>query len=164
MAKIERIGEFNRINLAASVGENGVNLKEDVLVVQAMLKHSIEEHPFFKDFKIPEPTGTMTPYWIRIIRHFQRYAKKFMKENVFVDGRIDRATGEKAFGKRVLWTILCLNYRLLEVTILSGGGSEFQSLCRRFPELNGILELPVGSLDLPLEGGSRVGTLNLGLE
>ena len=40
MAKLETFFIMEEINVTASVGKNGVNLKEDVMVVQALLKYA----------------------------------------------------------------------------------------------------------------------------
>lgn len=165
MAKIERFPWGNVINLTASVGLNGVNLRDDVMVVQAMLKHAPERRGAFGSFKLPSPTGMMTPQWIEIIKDYQRYLRQKRNEKVSVDGKINRAIGETVLGKRAKWTILCLNMELLELRLLDGGvRNEIADLFHHYPQLNGILEIPVGSLNLPLEGGSGVGSLDLGLE
>lgn len=168
MANIEIFsGDIKNINLTASVGKNGVNLKDDVMVVQAMLKYALEERPFFRSFKFPRPTGTLTEDTSAIIKEYQRYLRRKNKLSISVDGVIDRAIGEKAFGKSGYWTILCLNSDLLETRIVRGGeGNQFEDLCRRFPQLYEVLEdIPVGSLDLSLEPSiQRIGSLNLGLE
>lgn len=169
MAQIEKFfGDIENINLTASVGENGVNLKDDVMVVQAMLKYALVERPFFRKFKFPEPTGAMDKETAILIKEYQRYLRKNDKLSVSVDGVISRAVGEKAFGKRGWWTILCLNAHVMEARIFSGGaGNQFEDLCRKFPQLYAVLDdIPVGTLGLSLESSVRrvVGTLNLGLE
>jgi hypothetical protein len=168
MAKIETFfGDNELINLTASVGENGVNLKDDVMVVQAMLKYALEERPYFRKLKFPEPTGAMNDETKILIREYQRYLRRKDKNDVAVDGIIDRAIGEKPFGRRGQWTILCLNTHVLAARLYSGGeGSEIQDLCRKFPQLHSVLDnIPVGSLNLTLEPSiQRVGSLNLALE
>jgi hypothetical protein len=169
MAKIETFfGDRKLLNVTASVGENGVNLKGDVMVVQAMLKYALEEIPYFRKFKFPEPTGAIDDDTKLLIKGFQRFLRKQDDLRVAVDGVIDRAIGEKPFGKRLTWTILSLNAQVLEMRLLrgGGGGSEIQDLCRRYPQLYSVLDdAPVGSLGLSLEPSSRgVGSLNLGLE
>ena len=168
MAMIEKIyGGIEIINLTASVGENSVNLKDDVMVVQAMLKYSLRENPAFSNFKLPEPTGAMNDQTKVLIKEYQRFMNRKRKGGISVDGVIDRAVGERPFGRRGEWTIFCLNSQVLEARLLSGGeGNEFEDLCRRFPQLYAVLDnLPVGSLRLSLEGARRgVGTLNLALE
>lgn len=169
MAKIETFyGSIENINLTASVGETGVNFKDDVMVVQAMMKYALEERPFFRQFKFSGPTGTMDAQTAELIKGYQRYLRKKNKLSISVDGVIDRAIGERAFGKKGHWTILCLNTDVLEMRLLRGGtGNQFQDLCRRYPQLYAILEdIPVGTLDLVLEpsAAALVGSLNLGLE
>ena len=169
MAQIEVFfGDCHQINLTASVGENGVNLKDDVMVVQAMLKYALEERYYFRKFKFPAPTGTIDNETKKLIWEYQRYLRKNDKKiSISVDGLIDRAAGDKAFGKRGFWTILSLNGHVMEMLLLRGGvGNYFQDICRRYPQLNAVLDdIPVGELDLSLEPSiQRVGTLNLGIE
>lgn len=131
MAKIERFPWGNVINLTASVGENGVNLKNDVLVVQAMLKHAPEKRGAFGKVKLPEPNGVMNRFWIDIIKDYQRYLRRKQNVKVAVDGKIDRAIGETVFGRRTRWTILCLNSEIMEMRLLDGGGeNEIKDLFR----------------------------------
>ena len=168
MARIENFfGGRQLINLTASVGKNGVNLKGDVMVVQAMLKYSVAEHPYFRRYKFPEPTGAMNDETKHLIERYQKFLRRKDKIDVAVDGVIDRAIGEKPSGRRGQWVILCLNTQVLVARLLGGGeGSEIQDLCRRYPQLHTALDdVPVGSLGLTLEPSVQgVGSLNLGLE
>jgi hypothetical protein len=168
MAKIEIFfGERELINLTASVGKNGVNLKDDVMVVQAMLKYALKEIPYFRRLKFPTPTGAMNNETKILITEYQRFLRRKDKNDLAVDGVIDRAVGEKPFGRRGLWTILCLNSHVLVARLLGGGeGNEIQDLCRKYPQLHSVLDnVPVGSLNLTLEpSAARVGSLNLALE
>jgi hypothetical protein len=166
MARMEKFfGGMDKINVTASVGENSVNSKDDVMVVQAMLKYALEKRSYFRRFKFPEPTGTFDRETAALIREYQRYLRRKNNAPISVDGVISRAVGEKPFGSSGLWTILYLNSDVLEMRLLSGGeGNEFEVLCRKFPQLFAVLEdVPVGSLGLSLEP-SGTGTLNLGLE
>jgi hypothetical protein len=165
MAKIEKFyGDILMINVEASVGARGVNNKNDVMVVQAMLKYALEGRPFFRSMRFPEPTGVMDGATSELIRQYQRYLRVKDKVNVSVDGVISRAVGERAFGKRGKWTILCLNTHVLEARLLRGGnGNHFQDLCSKFPQLRSVLDdIPVGTLNLQLES-SGVGSLGLTL-
>lgn len=169
MARIEKFfGDVDNINVSASVGKGGVNFKDDVMVIQAMLKYALAERPFFRRYKFPEPTGTINDETKILIKEYQRFLRKLDKTSVSVDGIIDRAVGEKAFGRRGWWTILCLNTHVMEARVLSGGeGNQIEDLCRKFPQLYAVLDdIPVGTLGLSLESSVRrvVGTLNLGLE
>jgi hypothetical protein len=168
MARIEKFDGGDYINLNASVGRDGINLASDVMIVQAMIKFSYEEMRVINGkSRLPELTGRMTEQWVEIIKDYQRYLKHKEGFRISVDGKISRAVGKTAFGRRGEWTILCMNKHLLYVALLKSGrgeGNEFQQLCRRFPQLNALLEIPVGELDLTLEGGTRVGSMNLGLE
>jgi len=144
-----------------------VNFKDDVMVVQAMMKYSLEDRPFFRKYKFPEPTGTMDGVTAVLVKEYQRFLRKIDKMSVSVDGIIDRAVGEKAFGRRGWWTILCLNTHVMEARVLRGGeGNQIEDLCRKFPQLYAVLDdIPVGTLGLSLEPSiRRVGSLNLALE
>lgn len=165
MAKIETFFNHPHINLTASVGEGGVNLKDDVMIVQAMLKYALDVRLYFSKMQFPEPTGTICPQTVKIIREYQRFIRKVERASVSVDGVIDRAVGERAFGRRGTWTILSLNANVLEMRLFKGGvGNEFQELCRQFPQLNSVIDVPVGDLNLTLESSRNAGTLNLALE
>lgn len=168
MARIEKFfGDVDNINVSASVGKGGVNFKDDVMVIQAMLKYALAERPFFRRYKFPEPTGTINDETKILIKEYQRFLRKLDKTSVSVDGIIDRAVGEKAFGRRGWWTILCLNTHVMEARVLSGGeGNQIEDLCRKFPQLYAVLDdIPVGTLGLSLEPSiQRVGSLNLALE
>ena len=167
MAGIEKFyGGVNQINVTASVGENGVNLKDDVMVVQAMLKYALDKRWHFRNFKFPEPTGVIDSDTKTLIAEYQKYLRRKSKVSVSVDGLINRAIGDRPFGKRGEWTILCLNTHLSQMVLYKGGvGNQFQALCTEYPQLDAVLDIPVGSLDLSLEPSvQRVGTLNLALE
>ena len=167
MAKIEKFyGGIGQINVTASVGETGVNLKDDVLVVQAMLKYALEDREYFKKFKFSAPTGAIDNNTKTLIAEYQKYLRRKQNITVSVDGLIHRAVGERPFGKRGEWTILCLNTHLSEMVLFKGFvGNQFQALCREYPQLDTVLDIPVGSLDLSLEPSiQRIGSLNLGLE
>jgi hypothetical protein len=167
MAQIENFsgGEKN-INLTASVGKNGVNLKDDVMVVQAMLQYALKGKKHFKEMRFPEPLGIMNNETKNLIKEYQRFLKRKLGVSVSLDGVIDRAIGDKAFGRNGAWTILWLNGHVMERRLLKGGiGNHFQDLCLMFPQLNEVLEIPVGELELTLESSPlKVGSLGLTLE
>ena len=169
MAKLETFFIMEEINVTASVGKNGVNLKDDVMVVQALLKYALPERHYFRGMKFSEPTGTMDETTLSLIKRFQIYLRKVRKLSVSVDGRIDSAKGRKAFGRKGKWTIQMLNDEALEMFLLSGSKSEsyIHEICRRFPQVaNAIGELPVGTLGLTLEPSAErgIGSLGLALE
>lgn len=169
MAKIYRRHEWSEINVSASVGRNGVNNKSDVLVVQAMLKYGLEGRTYFKGDRFPEPSGTMDEATLNLIRKYQKYLRRRNGVSVSVDGRIDPAKGETAFGKKGKWTIQMLNADVLEWYIVFGkeGDNYIHSLCMKYPQVMGAIggDVPVGSLGLsPESSPALVGTLNLALE
>ena len=83
--------------------------------------------------------------------------------------RIDPAKGERAFGKRGMWTILMLNGDAMESWLLKGGknSSYLRDIGAHYPAFQAAIGDGVGTLGLELEGsGSNggVGTLGLTLE
>jgi hypothetical protein len=163
MAKIERIGfdpkapndpelQTDIINVSAAVGANGVNYKDDVIVVQALLKYSLERHPKFKDVELPEPTGAFIGATARLIKKYQRYQTRD-GQDVAIDGRIDPIKGGVfAYGTKKWWTLYALNVEAIRPTILEGHTSPIKAICDRWSIVKTILEKNgVGSLNLALE-------------
>jgi hypothetical protein len=139
------------INVTATVGVNGVNLKDDVMVVQALLKFALESYQAFQGTEFPEPTGTDIKATTKIIKKFQRFYKRIHNE-VPIDGRIDPARGRYVYGTKTEWTIFSLNVVALENTLFNGGGNPIEQICKRWPSVREILdESSVGSLGLALE-------------
>ncbi len=95
MAKLETFFELEEINVTASVGSNGVNLEDDVMVVQALLKYALAERGFFRKMTFSEPTGTMDDNTKSLIKQFQRFVRKMNNADISVDGRIDARTFRK---------------------------------------------------------------------
>lgn len=167
MAKVELFLGNQNINLNGSVGKNGANLKNDVMVVQAMLKFALEGRSGFRNLRFPFPTGLINDETIELIKEYQRFERK-TGVRLSVDGRIDPAKGVKAFGRKGFWTILALNTLVMERWLLNGGrhNNPIEALCRQFPQLfSAIVNVPSGTLNLPIESSiKRVGSLNLSLE
>lgn len=141
------------INVTATVGANGVNLKEDVMVVQALLKLALEPNPDFRGVEFPEPTGTFNEATAQLIKKYQRNHNRRHTQKVSIDGRIDPARGgHYAFGTKKLWTIFSLNIKALETAILYGYKDPVEEICKRWNSIRGILiNNGVGSLGLELE-------------
>lgn len=161
MAKIETIN-YNPnnagdtaeiINVSATVGTNGVNNQDDVIVVQALLKYALEERVDFRDVTFPEPSGTYSRATALIIKKFQRYNNRSFGKKVSIDGRIDPAKGGAfAFGTRKHWTIYSLHVEALGIALISGDISPIEGICRRWPFIRKILNPHgVGTLGLELE-------------
>jgi len=169
MAQVYSRYDWQEINVTGSVGRGGVNAKNDVMVVQAMLKYALEERAQFKNDRFPAPSGTINEETIQMIYKYQRYLRSKLKIRVSVDGRIDPAKGERAFGSKGQWTIQSLNGDVMEAwLVFKGGGDNYiEALCRKYPQVLNALggSIPVGSLSLSLEPSvPLVGSLNLGLE
>jgi len=169
MAEFYKVMDWEEINVSASVGNGGVNSKDDVLVVQAMLKYALEARSYFIGEKFPEPNGTMDAATMELIRKYQQYLRRKVKIPISVDGRIDPAKGAAAFGKKGKWTIQMLNADVMEMWLIvhGGNGNHIEDLCRKYPQVSAAFggRIPVGTLGLRLEPAAPiVGSLNLGLE
>lgn len=161
MAKIETIG-FNPnnsedqtqiINVSSPVGTGGANQRDDVIVVQALLKYALEGRSDFRDIGFPEPCGAFVKTTAQIIKKYQRYNNRRDQVRVAIDGRIDPAKGGAyAFGRRKHWTIYSLNIEALEMALLNGHGSPLEGICKRWSFIRPLLERNgVGTLGLELE-------------
>lgn len=161
MAKIETVGFNPRnpddkakiINVSASVGANGVNNSEDVIVVQALLKYALGERREYWDAEFPEPSGAFIDSTARLIKKFQRHNNRAQNVRVAIDGRIDPVKGGAyAQGTKKHWTIYSLNVSALEIALLNGHNSAIEGICKRWSFIQGILSKNgVGSLGLELE-------------
>ena len=169
MAKIDVINDFEFLNVTAAVGANGVNLKDDVVVVQALLHYALRKRGGFRGLKFPVVSGGMDNGTTEMIRRFQNYIKKspWHRFKVATDGRIDPAKGEGVTGKKRRWTILELNYMALEMWLLdsASNGGFINDISVRDPIVGEVLANSVGSLGLSLEPSRPpVGSLRLTLE
>lgn len=140
------------INISASVGAGGVNLQQDVIVVQALLKHALEPVWDFREVKFPEPTGGDIRTTTEIIKKFQRYNNRKTNQPVPIDGRIDPIKdGRYAYGTNKFWTLYALQSKALEISLFSGNSHPIEAICRRWSAVKAALENSVGSLGLALE-------------
>ncbi|REJ77490.1 MAG: hypothetical protein DWQ47_14020 [Acidobacteria bacterium] len=169
MANLYRFHDWVEINVSASVGKNAVNNKDDVIVVQAMLKYALEWRTYFGSAPFPRPTGAVDSATLALIRKYQQYLRRTRGSKISVDGRIDPAKDRAAFGKKGQWTIQMLNGDVAEGWLVwdRPGDNPIHSLYMEYPEIRNAIgdNIPVGKLGLSLEPSNRpVGTLNLGLE
>jgi len=168
MAKLEKISGIVRVNVDGSVGLNGVNSKDDVVAVQALLKYAMAERPHWNKLTFPEPNGVVDRITLSFIRRFQKHARSIAGGGVAIDGRIDPAIGERAFGRRGMWTMVMLNIYALETWFYMGSKNSnyIRDIRLRFPAFNAAIGSDgVGSLDLELEPSvAGIGTLGLSLE
>jgi hypothetical protein len=165
MARIEKISDMNQVNLSASVGRNGVNNKNDVLAVQALMKYGLEDNPDWRGMRFPEPTGTFDGLTLALIKRYQRHLKRLVS-SAKVDGRIDPAKGTFTAGGRVMWTILSLNSDAMATWIFNKqiGSGYIHAIGQIYPAFKSAIgDGGVGTLNLELEG-SGIGTLGLELE
>lgn len=169
MANVYKRHNWKEINVSASVGKDGANVREDVAVIQAMLKYALEWREYFKGDRFPEPTGMVNADTLYLIEKYQRYLRHKSGMKISVDGRIDPARGERAFGSNGQWTIQALNGEVLErfVVLATPGDNYIHALSLQYPQVRRALggNVPVGTLSLTLESKPEpVGTLDLGLE
>ena len=167
MPHLEEFYGNRQVNLGAAVGARGVNSKDDVIAVQALLKYAMSGRPAFKGVSFPEPTGALDQATVSLIRRYQAFARRRSNGGVSVDGRIDPAKGERAFGKRGMWTILMLNGDAMETWLLKGGknSSYLRDIGFHYPAFQAAIGDGVGTLGLELEGSDGgIGTLGLELE
>lgn len=163
MAKIDRIGfdpqapadpdqQTDIINVTATVGANGVNNPEDVIIVQALLKFALEPRPDYRGVRFPEPSGANVVTTAQIIKKYQRHQSR-SGSRVSIDGRVDPLKGGiYAYGKKKMWTIYTLNLDAVETALLSGAGDPIKAICRRWSVVDRILNKNgVGTLGLELE-------------
>lgn len=166
MAKIMMINGFELINVSGSVGKNAVNFKDDVMVVQALLKYTLSHLQPFRGVNFPTPTGAIDRDTVRLIRQFQEYWNRKVKNvKLAIDARVDPVR-EGDTGGTLGKTIDKLNGAAFEAWFLSGQKNEnyISDICKRFPQLNSIFTEGVGTLGLSLEPSApRAGTLNLAL-
>lgn len=141
------------INITATVGVGGVNLEQDVIVVQALLRYALESVGDFQEVNIPEPTGGDVRTTAAIIKKFQRYQNRTERRPVSIDGCIDPIQGKTpfAYGTNKLWTLYALHQRAMETSLLSGNPNPIDAICRRWSAVKTVLENSVGSLGLALE-------------
>jgi hypothetical protein len=148
---------MSEINVSRSVGRGGVNSRNDVLVVQALMKYALPGRPGFHISDFSQPDGYMGPRTIRLIEKYQRFLRKNCKERISVDGRIDPGKGAIASGRKLKYTIRMLNRHALDAYAMEffkegDGGNFIADLVRKFPEIRmAIPNLPAGSLQLALE-------------
>jgi len=128
--------ELNFFNVSSSVGRTGVNNTDDVYLVQAMLR----ELPDRKRGDItlnecPIPTGTLDYRTQNLIKKYQYFFVN-RDDRVVSDGMISHAKGLQPNGSRRHWTIIRLNFDLLEVATLNANISVFDYLMNKYPRLS----------------------------
>jgi hypothetical protein len=163
MPKVETIDGWPVINVSASVGRGGVNLREDVLVVQALFKYTLVKGEAFRGEPLPEPTGAFDRVTERTIKKYQRLAKRNYGSlgNIVVDGRIDPAANGSSYlpGSNKRYTIILINaeadlrYRCYPDRV--GRGGFVNDICARYPHVEAALKNSVGTLGLSLEGDEK---------
>ena len=145
------------INVSASVGRGGINKRDDVMVIQALMKYGLEGIDWFRGEIFPAPNGIADQGLIKKIERYQRYLRS-TNRRVSVDGRIDPARGMRTGrNNNLMYTIQQLNSQAEGRCVMMY--NDFKNLDRyiddirqKYPQVDAILS------------GTNVGTLNLGLE
>ena len=169
MPKIETLNGFKTINVTAPVGKRGVNLRDDVIVVQGLFRYALEGSARFPEVASIKPNGVMDERMMRLIRKYQELARRDYGSlgNVTADGRISPAKSGGVPGKNTRWTIVLLNEEAdmrYHQQIGRAPGGFINDICERIPEVADVLANSLGTLGLSLESSApRVGTLRLRL-
>lgn len=120
MPEVIMINDFEYLNVSHTVGRGGVNHPDDVIVVQAMLKLIRDNH--LKGIRVadrPAPTGTLTKDTLKLIRTFQSAQEEVTGFKTYESGSIQKAVGGRtAHGTKRFWTIISLNYALMDAMLL----------------------------------------------
>ena len=153
MAKVIDIEGVENINIGATVGVKGMNLREDVMVIQALMNYALKGRPILKSDYFPAPTGIMSSKTERMIKEFQMYLKR-KGMRIHADGRID-PTKSLFYGKsKMTWTLGHLNSEALSMCNSRSVGDNWdyiKGLCDMYPRVRDILKQQrVGSLNLSL--------------
>lgn len=120
MPEVLIINDFEFLNVSHTIGRGGVNHPDDVIVVQAMLKLITDN--YLKGVRVsdrPVPTGTLTKDTLRLIKTFQSTQEKLTGFKTYESGLIHKAVGGRtAHGTKRFWTIISLNYALMDAMLL----------------------------------------------
>lgn len=138
MAKIEKYEGDEIINVGDKVGVNGVNAKNDVLVVQAMLKYLTRFSKKWCKVTLPEPNGSLDKNTRQAIFDYQEFVRTRSvnpKDYRWVakDGAISPyKDGVKLLNKQE-WTIIAMNNDCgMLSAALSDGKDHVDAICRRW--------------------------------
>jgi hypothetical protein len=152
MAQFEEINingdSESGVNISKIVGFAGANLKEDVLLIQALFKY-IADGMFPEmlglggDYKVPDVTGEMDADTYSAIAAFQiRNASRLLRHNF--DGRIHPASYKnrviKNISKQPVMTITLLHIMATDAAVFKGDYSYPQALARQYSELATYLD------------------------
>lgn len=142
MAKIQNdAGGDEIINVGAVVGTSGSNLKDDVLVVQALLKYLAEGSTArWTSQVIPDPDGNLDSATRQAIYDFQAYVRRNSAPYYWVslDGRIGPYKPDVQLLYKQEWTIIALNNYCGVIAAARIEGDHVNAICRKWPFTVGI--------------------------
>lgn len=139
MAKIEKDDEGdNIINVSNKVGVSGINLTNDVMVVQALLKYLTLSSMKWCRVAVPEPTGFLDKNTQQAIFDYQEYKRTHSSNPknyrwVAKDGAISSYKKGINLLKKQEWTIISLNMDcgMLSAALMDGK-DHVDAICRRW--------------------------------
>lgn len=130
-------GGYNFLNVSASVGNGGINLSGDVLLVQAFFCEVLPYLYGVPGEKIPYPSGTYDRNTAYLILKYQEMSSLSRKVKIWKDGLINKAVGPTVPGKKRVWTITYLNEDLYYIHTTRGYEGDYVSwLIGKYSELS----------------------------
>jgi hypothetical protein len=136
MAKIDTdSGGDKIINVDDVVGFNGGNLRNDVTVVQALLKYFSRSPQRWTGQSLPEPIGILDMPTRQAIFDYQAFVRRTKNQFYWVakDGRIGPYKKGVQLLNKQEWTIISLN---MDCAMLAAGlqeGNHVDAICLRWP-------------------------------
>lgn len=152
MASIFEYMKFRYLNIDAKVGIDGVNIPNDVYLVQALLFEVLTNR--FSESRVnpPFPTGTFNSATSEAMAEYKRLkneiAKKYPVGNpkVYFENHIDPIQGSIfAFGTNVPWAMVKLQSDILDMLVIKNlidsYNSPIEYLFEKHPRLKTICTL-----------------------
>jgi hypothetical protein len=155
MAYVKFENGLQEVHISNSVGTGGANLKDDVIVVQAMLKYALRENSYFRGSIFTEPDGVIASDTEAVIKLYQHYLRKIRGIRVSADGRIDPTKDRPAYGKCGIWTMQQLSGDAFERWLINNAPNYnwVYDMYLMFPAVRqAIPDPPVGTLNMPVAG------------
>lgn len=135
-------GEMTLLNVTRSVGDKGVNSPDDVYLVQALLRELTTGRRGGNNNGIiyPFPTGRWdrdTRFCLQLYQQKNQQTCTSHRDRIATDCLINHAVGERSPRKNKPWTILQMNYDVIEGYMLQGfSGTHIEVLMEKYPQLS----------------------------
>ncbi len=126
------------LNISQTVGRDGINLHDDVYLVQSLLREVLE---YFSHATFAYPTGLFTESTNQQLEAFKLYLKK-RHDKCFFEGHIDPVKDSIfAFGSRHTWAIVKLNSYLIDKLAINGIETDrVEYMIGKYPKLADMLK------------------------